>query len=111
MSELHKARVTDVSEAQKIALSNEVFVKEQLKQALEEHQLNSKRMQSDLITQVIMYMINVYRSIVMLGPTIFLGVRDVNMFLPEGPMMHIQLFACHFREQFYCRYHFCSVRF
>ena len=55
MSELHKARVTDVSEAQKIALSNEVFVKEQLKQALEEHQLNSKRMQSDLITQVIIY--------------------------------------------------------
>ena len=51
ISELHKERVTHVSEAQKAALDVEISAKEQLRVALDEYKLQAKRDQAALITQ------------------------------------------------------------
>jgi len=52
ISELHKARVTHVSEAHKAALDVEIAAKEQLSAALDECRLQLKREQMALVTQV-----------------------------------------------------------
>jgi len=52
ISELHKARVTHVSEAQKAALDVEVAAKEQLREALDECKQQAKREKMLQLTQV-----------------------------------------------------------
>ena len=52
IAELHKAKATHASEAQKAALSAEMAAKEELKVALEEFQVLARRQQDGLITQV-----------------------------------------------------------
>lgn len=70
ISELHKARVTHVSEAHKAALDVEISAREQLTSALDECRQQMKREQMVLVTQVndilvIMYSVHsLYRSII-----------------------------------------------
>lgn len=52
ISDLHKARVTHVSEAQKAALDVEVAAKEQLREALDECKLQAKREKMMQLNQV-----------------------------------------------------------
>lgn len=52
ISELHKARVTHVSEAHKAALDVEIAAKEQLTAALDECRQQMKREQMALVNQV-----------------------------------------------------------
>jgi len=52
ISDLHKERVTHVSEAQKAALDMEIAAKEQLRETLDEYKLQAKREKAAQLTQV-----------------------------------------------------------
>ncbi|ESO01323.1 hypothetical protein HELRODRAFT_174876 [Helobdella robusta] len=52
MSELHRARMTDMTEAQKMAMTAETSTREQLMQRLEEQKMNAKKVENQLHIQI-----------------------------------------------------------
>ena len=55
ISELHKARMSDITEAQRAAASVEMSAKEELLRDLDEQRLNAKKVENQLVLQVVYF--------------------------------------------------------